>query len=120
MSDSMKMLITNSKVYDFLKYLAQIVLPGVATLYFALSEIWGLPHGAEIVGTIVAFDAFLGVLLGINTAAYNKSEARFDGTMDVFEDEDTKTFSFNVNEDPYDLDKKDQITLRVNRQRDAA
>lgn len=62
----------NNKVYDILKYVAQIVLPAVATLYFALAQIWGLPYGEEIVGTLTAIDAFLGALLGISTAQYKK------------------------------------------------
>lgn len=62
----------NNKVYDVLKYVAQIILPALATLYFALSKIWGLPYGEEIVGTISAIDVFLGALLGISSASYNK------------------------------------------------
>ena len=62
----------DNKLYDILKYVAQIVLPAVATLYFALSQIWGLPYGEQIVGTITAIDAFLGALLGIRTYQYNK------------------------------------------------
>mgnify|MGYP002514918263 CR=1 FL=1 len=61
-------------MYDILKYIAQIVLPAVATLYFALSQIWGLPYGEEIVGTITAVDCFLGALLGISTAQYKKGK----------------------------------------------
>lgn len=64
----------NNKMYDILKYIAQIVLPAVATLYFALSQIWGLPYGEEIVGTITAIDCFLGALLGISTAQYKKGK----------------------------------------------
>lgn len=63
----------SDKLYDVLKWIAQIFLPAAATLYFALSQIWGLPYGEEIVGTITAFDAFLGALLGISSALYNKS-----------------------------------------------
>lgn len=62
----------NDKIYDILKYIAQIVLPAIATLYFALSQIWGLPYGEQIVGTITAIDCFLGALLGISTLNYNK------------------------------------------------
>ena len=60
------------KMYDALKWIAQILLPAVATLYFAIAQIWGLPYGEEIVGTITAIDAFLGALLGISTYQYNK------------------------------------------------
>jgi len=62
----------SNKAYDILKFIAQIVLPALGTLYFALATIWGFPYGEEIVGTITAIDAFLGALLGISTAQYNK------------------------------------------------
>lgn len=61
-----------NKVYDILKFIAQIVLPALGTLYFALSSIWGLPYGEQIVGTITAVDAFLGALLGISSNQYYK------------------------------------------------
>ena len=50
-----------NEMYDILKYIAQIVLPAVGTLYFALASIWGLPYAEEILGTITAIDTFLGV-----------------------------------------------------------
>lgn len=62
----------SNKTYDILKWIAQIVLPALGTLYFALATIWGLPYGEQIVGTITAIDAFLGALLGISTNQYNK------------------------------------------------
>ena len=62
----------SNKMYDILKYIAQIVLPALGTLYFALAKIWSFPYGAEIVGTITAVDAFLGALLKISTDQYNK------------------------------------------------
>ena len=62
----------SNKVYDILKYIAQVALPALGTLYFALAEIWGLPFGQQIVGTITAVDACLGALLMISTAVYNK------------------------------------------------
>lgn len=64
----------SNKTYDVLKYIAQIVLPALATLYFALAKIWNFPYGAEIVGTISAVDAFLGALLQISTNQYNKDQ----------------------------------------------
>lgn len=66
----------SNKMYDILKYIAQIVLPAIATLYFALAGIWGFPYGEEIVGTITAVDTFLGVLLKISTDSYNKAKMR--------------------------------------------
>jgi len=63
----------SNKMYDILKFVAQIVLPAIGTLYFALARIWGFPYAEEIVGTITAVDAFLGALLGISTMQYNKT-----------------------------------------------
>lgn len=62
----------NNKTYDVLKWIAQFLLPAAGTLYFALAGIWSLPYGEQIVGTITAVDTFLGVLLGISAANYNK------------------------------------------------
>ncbi len=61
-----------STTYDKLKWIAQIFLPALGALYFALAKIWGLPYGVEVVGTISAIDVFLGALLGISSAAYYK------------------------------------------------
>ena len=66
------MFLLENDQYDFLKWIAMIVLPAIGTLYFALAAIWGLPYGEQIVGTITAVDAFLGALLGMSTDAYNK------------------------------------------------
>ena len=62
----------NDKVYNVLKWVALIVLPALATLYAVLSGIWDLPLGEQIPATITAVDTFLGALLGISTARYNK------------------------------------------------
>jgi len=63
----------SNKTYDILKYTAQVVIPAVGTLYFALAGIWGFPYGEQIVGTLTAIDTFLGVLLRISTVQYEKA-----------------------------------------------
>ena len=60
------------RVYDILRYVANYCLPGLGTLYFALAQIWGLPYGEQIVGTITALVTFLNVLLGISNNVYQK------------------------------------------------
>lgn len=65
----------SNKLYDILKFIAQIVLPALATFYFAIASIWGLPYAEQIVGTITAIDALLGALLGISTMQYKKENA---------------------------------------------
>lgn len=65
----------SNKAYDVLKWIAQILLPAIGTLYFALSGIWGFPYAEAIVGTITAVDTFIGVLLGISNAQYKKEDS---------------------------------------------
>lgn len=75
--------------YDVLSGLVKYVLPGLGTLYFAIATIWGLPYGDQVLGTIVALEAFLGVVLGISKKAYNAEEPTYDGDVlvDVVDDE---------------------------------
>lgn len=61
----------SNKVYDCLKWIAQIVLPAIATFYLAIAAIWGLPYGEQIAGTIMAIDTLLGAILGVSTKKYN-------------------------------------------------
>ncbi len=61
--------------YDVLTWIAQIFLPALAALYFALANVWGLPYSDGIVATIIALDTFLGMLLGFSTAQFHKQVA---------------------------------------------
>lgn len=62
----------SNKVYDILKFIAQIVLPAIATFYVTIAGIWNLPLGDEISRTVMAIDTLLGAILMISTASYKK------------------------------------------------
>ena len=72
----------SSKWYDFLKYLDLVVLPAIGALYAGLSQIWTLPYAAEVPATITVICTFLGAILCISTAQYNRGDK---------EDEDEET-----------------------------
>ena len=61
-----------NKVYDILKFIAQIVLPAIATFYVTIAGIWGLPLGDEISRTVRAVDTLLGAILMISSSQYKK------------------------------------------------
>lgn len=65
-------MVVSDKVYNILKAIAMYILPALGTLYFALAGIWGFPYGEQIVGTITAVDAFLGVLIKVLQVQYQK------------------------------------------------
>lgn len=64
----------NDKVYDVLKYVVLIVLPACASMWMAVASIWGFGYTEQVVGTITAVDTFLGAVICVSTAEYNKEE----------------------------------------------
>lgn len=111
----------SNRVYDVLKWVAQILLPALGTLYFALAGVWGLPNAEEVVGTIVAVDTFLGALLKVSANAYAKSDARFDGAVLVDEDDEgEKSYSLKVSPvDLHEFHAKDEVVFKVQNRRHA-
>jgi hypothetical protein len=107
--------VLNSRVYDALKYLAQIVLPGAGTAYFALAGLWNLPNANQVVGTLVIIDTFLGALLNLSSKAYESSGAKYAGSINVEETDATKSYSLSLDDHPDVLDGKDEVTFKVNK-----
>lgn len=101
------------RTYNFMKTWATVGLPALGALYFALAQIWHLPKAEEVVGSIAAVNTFLGVILGLSSKSYNKSDAKYVGEIKVEETGDKKTFSLVVNGDPDDLVKLPEATFKV-------
>ena len=107
----------SNRMYDGLKFVAQIALPAAGTLYFTVAQIWGLPKAEEVVGTVTAVDAFLGVFLGLASKQYDKSSARYDGALVIENPADgPKMFNLELHTDPYELDKKSEVRFKVSPQ----
>ncbi len=108
------MIFSNDKIYKFLKYLTQIALPAFATLYFTIASIWHLPYAEEVVGTVAAIITFLGVLLGIGTYRYNKTEGSTDGSIIIEGGDDLAGSSYvQFDKELPDIMGKNQIKLNV-------
>lgn len=100
--------------YDRFKFLAITVLPSLGSLYFGLAQIWGLPKAEEVVGTITILVTFLGLLLQVSTIKYNKSEAKYDGVINVVETDVKKIFTLELKIEPEDIQTKKDVTLKIN------
>lgn len=102
----------NDELYNILKWIAQIVLPAMGTLYFGLASIWGFPYGEQVVGTITVIDAFLGAILGISSVKYAG-----DGTLHIdtsAPDKDAYNLALDT---PLDkLPDKKSVTLKIQKQ----
>ena len=60
------------ELYDILKWVCLIFLPALSTAYSALAGIWSLPFGEQIPATVTVISLFLGTLLGVSSAEYNR------------------------------------------------
>lgn len=104
----------SNRLYDQLKFIAQIFLPAFGALYFALANIWGFPAAEEVMGSILAVDTFLGALLKVSSNSYDKSDAKYDGVVNITETEDKIGLSLELHEEAEDFTAKKEILFRVN------
>ena len=65
----------SNKVYDLLKWVALIALDAVGLFYKTVAAIWGLPMGDEVLATCTALSVFIGTLIGVSSAQYNKANS---------------------------------------------
>lgn len=102
--------------YGVAKHLVQVILPAIASLYYGLALIWGLPAAEQVVGSLAVITTFLGICLGISTRQYEASGAAYDGSMVVqVQDEGRKIFSLELDGDPEDIVDKESIRFRVDK-----
>jgi len=108
------------KMYDKLKWIALVFIPAFAAFYFAFGKIWDFPRTEDVVGSLTIIGTFLGTILGISSKAYNASDARFAGQLNVYNTVDEagvvgKTFQIDMgNTDPWFLEQNKELTLKVN------
>lgn len=110
-------MIIKGKAYDIIRWIAQIILPAIGTFYFTVAQIWGLPATEQVVGTLVASAAFLGVLVGLSKAAYDRSDAKYDGDLNIEEGSDGRrvaAMQLRHIEDPGDVVNQKELLFKVN------
>lgn len=62
----------SNKLYDVLKWVGLIALPGIAWFIGQVGPLWGMPKVDAVVTTLNAAGTLLGIMIGISTAQYNK------------------------------------------------
>ena len=105
-----------NKLYDIAKYAAQVGLPALATLVASLGAIWNWQDTDSIVKTIVAVNVALGALLVLNQAAWNRSDAKYDGVALVQETppgQDNVITDLNLNKTAEEVSGQKDLVLKV-------
>jgi len=59
-----------SDLYDFLKWLVKVALPGLGVAYISLANTWGFPYVDVVPVVISAIALFLGTILQISAKQY--------------------------------------------------
>lgn len=106
----------NDAVYEGLRSFVQIVLPGAGVLYGTLGTTWNWPATEQVVSSIAAVALFMGLLVSWSRRLYNKSDAKYDGIIDVHEDEDgVKQASLILKnyENPADVVNQKEVMFKV-------
>lgn len=62
----------SNKTYDILKWIAQILLPALITLYGVIGSTCNIPYTEAVITIAVAVDTFLGTILGLSSRKYYK------------------------------------------------
>jgi len=113
----------DSRLYDALKYVALVVLPGLATLYFGLGQLWNFPAIEQVVGSVTVVDTFLGLILNKSSNNYVNSPrnlvgAKPMGKLVVKQDVDgtANGMRFEAYEDPFILPDQQQVVFDVRRE----
>lgn len=100
--------------FNLLRRCVELLLPAIGAFYFAMAELWGWPNPGEVVASIAALTTLLGVVLVVLRNSYEKSDAKFDGQLNVdTSDPERDIFQVDLGDDLPNLASKDAITLKV-------
>lgn len=96
----------SGRTYEWLKFAATVLFPGVTALYLALGNLWNFPHVEEVAGTLMAINTFIGLIVKVSSDQYQREDKNFDGVI-VIDDSGPKTQVLTQYvKDPRDLTKQ--------------
>lgn len=107
------------KLYDWLKWMALIVLPALATLVLGVSLALEWESGTKVATVVTLISAFLGTILQVSSAkfkSYLETDEAFDGYVTPGErDEDTgiPALSFTVSRHPDDFIGQGIVRMKI-------
>jgi hypothetical protein len=108
----------NPKVYDFLKYVALVILPAAAALILGLGVTLKWDDATGVAGIIALVDTFLGAVLGKSASNYKKQAPDVLGDLVITQDYDGTPTGMKVvgqRENPI-FQEGSQVVLNVKRE----
>jgi putative holin Dp-1 len=107
----------SNKLYDKLKFVVQVLIPGIAALYVGLGQVWTdvdfFDHGTQVSATAVVLATFLGLFL-------TASAKQYDGAGDLVVTTDATDgevyLAADLNKHPNAFKNKKNVVLNVKHQ----
>lgn len=62
----------SNKIYDILKWISVMVIPAIVVFINTLGKVWDWQYTTEITATISAIGVFIGAVIQVSSAKYNK------------------------------------------------
>jgi len=62
----------SNKVFDIIRFLAEVAISAAGALYYALAEIWGWGYGEAVLATCASVSTFLGIFTEWQRMKYKK------------------------------------------------
>ena len=107
----------SSKQYDRALLSATLFLPLLGAFWFGIASIWNLDYSEQIAGTIAVLNVLLGGLAAASKKLYDVSGAKYVGVVNVtVDDAGKKIYELDMGDELDNLDKKSEITFKVNTQ----
>lgn len=100
-----------SKFVPIIPLMSLVILPGLATTFYGVWTLLGLPNGIHILGVL----SFISLLSGtyVSVTKTPLFPAAVDGEFNVIETDTGSTYSLDLDTNPEDLPRKKSITFRV-------
>jgi hypothetical protein len=107
------------KLYDFLKYVALVILPAVAALILGLGVTLNWAGATGIAGIITLVDTFLGAILGKSASNFKQQEPIVFGDLVIRQDVDGTPVGMHVvgHHENFVFEDQGQIVMNVRRER---
>lgn len=105
------------KLYDFLKYVALVILPAIAALVLGLGVILDWSAATATAGVVTLVDTFLGAILGKSASNFKQQDAPVFGDLIVEQDVDGTPMGLRMvgHHENFVFEDNSQIVLNVKR-----
>lgn len=102
-----------SKIVPIVPLMSLVILPGMATVFYGVWTLLGLPYGIHILGVVSFISLVSGTYVSVTKTPLFPAEV--DGEFNIIETDTGSTYSLDLDTNPEDLPRKKAITFRVQR-----